>query len=62
MIDEDPFAKPAKPAVPMEQLSVDELEARIVRLKGEIAECEALIAAKQSHKQAADTVFGRKTS
>ncbi len=62
MFEDDPFARPAKPAVPMEALSVDELEARIARLKGEIAECEALIAAKQSHKNAADSVFGRKTS
>ena len=60
MFDDDP--KPAKPAVPMETLSVDELEARIARLKSEIAACEALIAAKQSHKHAADSVFGRKSS
>ena len=62
MFDDDPFAKPAKPAVPLEQLSVDELTARIERLKGEIAACEAMIASKQSHKSAADAFFGRKTS
>ena len=62
MFDDDPFAKPAKPAVPLEMLSVEELEKRVERLKGEIAACEAMIAAKQSHKSAADAIFGRKTS
>jgi uncharacterized small protein (DUF1192 family) len=62
MFDDDPLAKPVKPPVPLEMLSVDELEARVERLKGEIAACEAMIAAKQSHRSAADSVFGRKTS
>jgi uncharacterized small protein (DUF1192 family) len=62
MFEDDPFAKPAKPAVPLELLSIDELQARIERLKGEIEACQALIDAKQSHKSAADAIFGRKTS
>jgi uncharacterized small protein (DUF1192 family) len=62
MFDDDPFAKTAKPAVPLEMLSIEELEARIERLKGEIAACQALIDSKQSHKNAADAIFGRKTS
>lgn len=42
----------------MELLSVEELEARVLRLKSEIAECETLIAAKRSHRSAADAIFG----
>lgn len=62
MFDEDPFSAPAKKALPLEaQLegaSIDELEARIVRLRAEIAQCEAAITAKRAQRAAADAVFG----
>ncbi len=61
MSDDDPFA-PIKKAMPLEaQLeaaSIDELEARIERLKREIAACEAAIVAKQAQRAAAESVFG----
>jgi len=62
MLEDDPFAPPAKKPVSLEaQLetaSVDELEARIVTLKREIALCEAAIVAKRAQRAAADSVFG----
>lgn len=62
MLDDDPFAPPVKKAVPLEQqlenASIDELEHRIERLKGEIAACEQAIAAKRAQRAAADSVFG----
>jgi uncharacterized small protein (DUF1192 family) len=60
MSDEDPFAPKPKAAVPLEALSVKELETRVEGLKAEIATCEALIAAKKSHLSAADALFGGK--
>jgi uncharacterized small protein (DUF1192 family) len=62
MIDDDPFARPLKAEAPFETLSIEELFARIERLKGEIARCEAAIAAKQNQKSAADSLFGAKPS
>jgi len=61
MIEED-FAREAKQrqaGPPLEQWSIEELEARVERLRGEIAQCEQLIAAKRSHRSAADAVFGK---
>jgi uncharacterized small protein (DUF1192 family) len=57
MIDED--ARPPKKAEPqsLETLSIDELEARIVTLKSEIARCEEAIRQKRSVKNAADAFF-----
>ncbi len=62
MHDDDPFAPPAKKLVSLEaqieNASIDELEARIERLKGEIVQCEAAIKAKRAQRAAADSVFG----
>jgi uncharacterized small protein (DUF1192 family) len=62
MLEDDAFARPTKTEAPFETLSIDELHARIERLKGEIARCEAAIAAKQNQKQAAEGLFGAKRS
>lgn len=62
MFDDDPFAPAAKKALPLaaqlEAASIEDLEARIERLKGEIAQCEQAIAAKRAQRAAADSVFG----
>ena len=42
----------------LERLSVEELQERIEQLKAEIAACEAELNKKQSHKSAADELFG----
>ncbi|MCR9268620.1 MAG: DUF1192 domain-containing protein [Hyphomonadaceae bacterium] len=44
----------------LERLSVEELEERIESLKAEILACEAELDKKQSHKSAADALFGGK--
>lgn len=66
MIDDDPFAPPVKKAVPLEQqlenASIDELEFRIERLKSEIVACENAIKAKRAQREAADSVFGQRSS
>jgi uncharacterized small protein (DUF1192 family) len=62
MFEDDAFSRPPKTEAPFETLSIEDLQARIVRLKGEIARCEAAIAAKQNQKQAADAMFGVKPS
>ncbi len=66
MIDDDPFAPPAKKAVPLEQqlevASIDELELRIQKLKSEIALCEAAIEKKRAQREAANSVFGSRPS
>lgn len=63
MIEDDPFAPPAKKPVPLEaqleNASIGELEDRIQRLRSEIAACEKAIAAKRAQRAAADSVFGR---
>lgn len=62
MVDDDPFAPPAKKAVPLQQqlevASIDELEFRIQKLKAEIALCEEEIVKKRAQREAADSVFG----
>lgn len=62
MFDDDPFAPPAKKPLPLEaqleNASVGELEDRIARLRGEIAQCEQAIARKKAQRAAADSVFG----
>jgi uncharacterized small protein (DUF1192 family) len=60
MFDDDPLARPVKREAPLEALSIEELSARIERLRGEIAACEAAIASKQGHLKAADTFFSKK--
>lgn len=66
MVDDDPFAAPAKKAVPVEQqlevASIDELEHRIQKLKAEIALCEEAIVKKRAQRAAADSVFGSRPS
>ena len=42
----------------LERLSVEELQERIQDLKAEIVACEAELNKKQSHKSAADALFG----
>ena len=42
----------------LELFSVEELQERIEQLKAEIAACEAELEKKQSHKSAADALFG----
>ena len=54
---EDPPQEP-RPARPLEEMSVEELEARIAALKEEIAACEAELEKKRSHLSAADRLFG----
>ena len=66
MIDDDPFAPPVKKPLSLqaqlENASIDELEDRIERLKGEIAQCEKAISAKRAQRAAADFVFGARPS
>lgn len=62
MFDEDSFAPSAKKPVSLqaqlENASITELEDRIERLKGEIAQCERAIQAKRAQREAANSVFG----
>ncbi|MFA5119553.1 DUF1192 domain-containing protein [Zavarzinia sp.] len=46
-------------AVPLDPLSVEDLEARIASCREEIARCEAEIAKKHAHRNAADAFFKR---
>ena len=66
MFDDDPFAPPVKKPVALEaqleNASIEELEARIERLKREIGLCEAAITAKRAQRDAADSVFGGPSS
>lgn len=66
MLDDDPFAPPAKKPMSLEaqleNASVGELEVRIERLKAEISACEQAIKAKQAQRAAADSVFGSRPS
>ncbi len=52
----EPAKPPTKPA-DLTLLGVAELEAYVTELKAEIARAEAVIAAKQSHRTAADALF-----
>ncbi len=47
-----------KPQVPLDRLSVDELEARIIALQAEIEDCRQELARKRAQKSAADALFG----
>lgn len=66
MLDDDPFAPPAKKPLSLEaqleNASIDDLEARIERLKSEIVACERAIQAKRAQRAAADSVFGARPS
>jgi uncharacterized small protein (DUF1192 family) len=46
----------------LESLSIAELEAYIIDLKGEILRTEATIAAKRNVRAGADSLFGKKPS
>ncbi len=56
MFEEEPT--PEK-KLDLERLSVEELHERIDSLKAEIAACEGELSKKQSHKSAADALFGK---
>lgn len=62
MLDDDPFAPPAKKPVSLEvqleNATISDLEDRIERLKAQIGQCERAIAAKRAQRAAADSVFG----
>jgi uncharacterized small protein (DUF1192 family) len=66
MFDDDPFAPPVKKPVSLEaqleNASIEDLESRIERLKAEIIQCERAIAAKRAQREAADSVFGSRSS
>jgi len=49
---------PKKKAIDLELLSVEELRERIIELQAEITACEMELQKKQSHKSAADALFG----
>ena len=55
MFEEEPI--PEK-KLDLELFSVEELQERIEQLKAEIVACEAELEKKQSHKSAADALFG----
>ena len=44
--------------IDLERFSVEDLQERIEELKAEISACEAELNKKQSHKSAADALFG----
>ena len=45
----------------LDQMSIDELRARISTLRDQIAACETEIAKKEAQKSAADALFGGKS-
>ncbi|MEM9053883.1 MAG: DUF1192 domain-containing protein [Pseudomonadota bacterium] len=55
MFEEEPV--PEK-KIDLERLSVEELQERIEALNAEISACKAELNKKQSHKSAADALFG----
>jgi uncharacterized small protein (DUF1192 family) len=57
MRDDDTTDKPSLQPVILKNLSIRELSSRIGDLKAEITEIEALIAAKEASKSAADLFF-----
>ena len=66
MFDDDPFApaqkKPLSLQAQLENASIGDLEDRIEQLRGEIAQCERMIAEKRAKRAAADSVFGARHS
>ena len=43
---------------PLDELSIDQLKARVADLNAQIEACEAMIAKKQAHLSSADALFG----
>lgn len=58
MMEEENQSPLIKVAPTLEQMSIEELEARIGHLRQEISACEAILLAKRSHRSAADALFG----
>ncbi|MFG1264860.1 MULTISPECIES: DUF1192 family protein [Xanthobacter] len=58
-MDEEIKPKPVDPlaVADVSRLSVDEIEARIVTLKAEVARLEAALASKRASRAAADAAF-----
>lgn len=56
-MDELEPIRSTRPAT-LDEMSVDELAARISQLEEEIAACRAEIEKKQAHRNAADALFG----
>ena len=57
MMEEEPARPTIGAPVALDRMGVDELERYIAGLRAEIARAEAVIAAKQGHRSAADTLF-----
>lgn len=62
MLEDDPFGPSIKKTASLEQqlenASIEELERRIEKLRGEIVQCEQAIKSKRAQRAAADSVFG----
>jgi uncharacterized small protein (DUF1192 family) len=54
MFEEEPRVKPARL---LEDMSIEDLKARIEDLRGQIAACEAMIARKEASRRAAESAF-----
>ncbi len=54
----DETEPPGKSEIPLDRLSVDELEARIADLQSQIASCREELERKRAQKAAADALFG----
>lgn len=59
--DDRPTPKITPLRLELEALSLDELAARIVRLKDEIGVCEDVIVAKQRQRDLADQLFSKRS-
>lgn len=59
MFDDDEVKKPQghEVGMPIDTMSVEELEERIAMLRGEIARLEQAIAARKNTRAAADSLF-----
>ena len=60
MPEDDDLKPRPKPVLPLDALSVGELETRVAELKAEIARCEEMIASKKGHLDAAASLFRTK--
>ncbi len=58
MFDEEPIQKPNTKPLDLDNLSVSELEERIIALREEISRCENAITKKKSTLNAAQALFG----